>query len=91
MLILILIDVQYLQNVVFGFEKGSNGQNHHSIKNFFPAKFPILATDGGNSPYPLTLFGKPCTNVQSSKKMTFLLFSYEKVTPYFKQHMETSS
>ena len=28
MLILILIDVQCLQNVVFSFEKGSNGQNH---------------------------------------------------------------
>ena len=27
MLIFILIDVQYLQNVVFSFEKGSNGQN----------------------------------------------------------------
>ena len=37
-LILILISVQYLQNVVFGFEKGSIGQNsslsdsHHPIK-----------------------------------------------------------
>ena len=30
MLILILIDVQYLQNAVFGFEKGSNGQNYSS-------------------------------------------------------------
>ena len=28
MLILILINVQYLQNVVFSFEKGSSGQNH---------------------------------------------------------------
>ena len=39
MLILILIDVQYLRNVVFNFEKGSNGQNystsdsHYLIKN----------------------------------------------------------
>ena len=46
MLILILIDVQYLQNLVFSFEKGSNVQNHslsdshHSKKNL-PAKFPI--------------------------------------------------
>ena len=30
MLILILIDVQYLNNVVFSFEKYSNGQNHSS-------------------------------------------------------------
>ena len=28
MLISILIDVQYLQSVVFGFEKGSGGQNY---------------------------------------------------------------
>ena len=28
MLILILVDVQYLHNVGFSFEKGSNGQNH---------------------------------------------------------------
>ena len=47
MLILILIDVQYLQKLVFSFEKGSNVQNHsvsdshHSIKKFPPAKFPI--------------------------------------------------
>ena len=27
MLIIILIDVQFLQNVVFSFEKGANGQN----------------------------------------------------------------
>ena len=30
MLILILIDVQYLQNVIFSFEKGLNGQNYSS-------------------------------------------------------------
>ena len=57
MLILILIDVQYLQKVVFSFEKGLNGQkhssgSHHSIKNFLQQNFP--------SPHLLTLFGKPC-------------------------------
>ena len=31
MLILILMNVKYLQNVVFGFEKGLNGQNHSSL------------------------------------------------------------
>ena len=47
MLILILIDVQYLQNGDFSFEEGSNGQNnsssdtHHPIKESLPAKFPI--------------------------------------------------
>ena len=30
MRIFVLIDVQYIQNVVFSFEKGSNGQNHSS-------------------------------------------------------------
>ena len=45
MLILVLIDVQYLHNLVSSFEKGSNVQNqslpdshhsdsHHSIKKF---------------------------------------------------------
>ena len=39
MLMLILIDVEYLQNVVFSFEKCLNGQNQslldsrHSVKN----------------------------------------------------------
>ena len=47
MLILILIDVQYLQNLVSSIEKGSNLQNHslsdlhHSIKKIPPTKFPI--------------------------------------------------
>ena len=58
MLILILIDVQCLQNVVFSFEKGLNGQNHTSagshdpIKKYFPAEFPIPPIIGG---IPLTL------------------------------------
>ena len=40
-LILILIDVQYLQNVVFSFAKGSNCQNHFS-SDFHPLKnYPI--------------------------------------------------
>ena len=30
MLILIFIEIQFLRNVVFTFEKGSNGQNHSS-------------------------------------------------------------
>ena len=44
MLILILINNQYLQNVVFSFEKGWNGQNHspsgshHLIKEFLPQR-----------------------------------------------------
>ena len=56
LIILILINVQYLQNVVFSFQKGSSGQNHslsdshHPIEKSPPANFP--------SPYPLILFGK---------------------------------
>ena len=43
LVILILIDVQYLQNVVFSFEKGSNGRihssdSHHLIKKSPPNK-----------------------------------------------------
>ena len=55
MSVFILIDVQYLQNVVFSFENSSNGQNHsssdsnHRIEKFLPAKFP----------HPLMLFWKP--------------------------------
>ena len=41
MLILILIDVQYLQNVVFSFAKGSNCQNHSS-SDFHPLKNPTI-------------------------------------------------
>ena len=48
MLILILVDVQLLQNVVFSFETALNGQNHSSSdshylikKNLPPAKLSI--------------------------------------------------
>ena len=58
MLILILIDVQYLQNVVFSFEKYLNGQ-HLSLSDFHhpinpPAKFPI-PSHWGREMFPLTL------------------------------------
>ena len=65
MLILILINVQYLQKVFFSFEKDLNGQNHFSsgsrqpIKKLPAAKFRILPPTGGDSPHPLTLFGNP--------------------------------
>ena len=42
---MIVVDFQYLQNVVFRFGKGSNGQSHSSsgfhyaIKSFPPSKF----------------------------------------------------
>ena len=48
MLISILIDAQYLQNVVFSFEKGSDGRiqfsgSHHSIKKPPQQNFPFLS------------------------------------------------
>ena len=50
MLILILIDVQYLQNAVFNFEKGLNRQNHSSHGSHHPVKnFPSKISD---SPHP---------------------------------------
>ena len=61
MLIVILIDAQYLQNVFFSFEKGSNGQNHsssdsnHPIKKSPPsppAKFCIPSLPGRIPPTP---------------------------------------
>ena len=42
MLILVLIDVQYIQNVVFSFEKASNGQNHSSSDSHHPITPPPL-------------------------------------------------
>ena len=39
MLILILIDIEYLQNVAFSFEKGSTGQNLSSDSNHL-IKYP---------------------------------------------------
>ena len=49
MLILILINVHYLQNNVFSFEKSSNGQihfsgSHHHDKMISQAKFPFPST-----------------------------------------------
>ena len=49
MLTLILIDDQYVQNVLVSFEKTSNGQNHLSgshqpTKKIPSAKFPIPPT-----------------------------------------------
>ena len=47
MLIVILIDVHYLQNALFSFEKSLNGQNqylsgsHHPIPPPLPSKIPL--------------------------------------------------
>ena len=62
MLNLIIIDVQYIQNVVFSFVKGLNSQSHSSdshlpTKQFPPANFQFP------HPSPITLFGKPCNTM----------------------------
>ena len=36
MLVLVRIDVQYIENVVVSFEKGSNAQNHSSSDSHHP-------------------------------------------------------
>ena len=63
--ILILIEVQYLQNVVFSFEKHLNGQNLLLIRFLPPDKkisqqnFPVPPTGGGKiSPQPLNAIWK---------------------------------
>ena len=57
MLILILINVQCLQNVIFSFERGSSDQNHF----FLDSHRPIEKTPRqiSHPSYPFTLFGKP--------------------------------
>ena len=49
MLILILIEVQFLQKVFWAVKKGSNGQNYSS----------------SGSDHPLMLHGKPCTQTDT--------------------------
>ena len=51
MLILILIDVQYLQNIVFSFEKGLNSQNY-PIKKFPQQNSYFLPHQKGGIPTP---------------------------------------
>ena len=55
MLTLVLIDLQYEQNVVFNFEKGSNDQNHSSdfhntAKNLAQQNFPLSRLEGFPTP-----------------------------------------
>ena len=62
MLILISMDVQYLQNV-FNFKKRPNGQNHASLGSQHPIrKFPTKISNpprgGGGGPPPLNVIRK---------------------------------
>ena len=63
-LILILIEVQYLQNVVFSHGKGLNGQNdsssasHHPIKKSPQQNFPFPSAGENPSPPSLNVIWK---------------------------------
>ena len=97
-LILILIDVQYSQNVVFNFEKDLNDQNHsssgfqHQI-NKSPGKIshpPSPLRGGGQDfPHPLTLFGAPCFESNATAWDLYGLLSDEldlQQTPWTNKH-----
>ena len=63
MLILILIDIQYLQNVVLSFEKGLNGQNHsssgsHHHINLIPQTKLLIPPLGEKFPPPINAIWK---------------------------------
>ena len=85
MLILILINVQYLQNVVFSFEKGSNVQNNsrfpppnktiHPQQNFSPPTKVCLTRgmNGWRSPLTSQKFAHfPVTRKNPPTKFLFL-------------------
>ena len=85
-MILILINVQYLLNALFSFEKDLNDQNH-SLRFALPDKkipqqnFPL-------SPYPLTLFWKPCYGTSNMSpgttehKYTKNVFKFQTLEPH---------
>ena len=80
MLILILIEVQYLHKAVFTFEKGSNCQNHssssscHLVKRSPPVNIPIPQLRRGiytpppprAPPSPFTAFWKTMLSTNGS-------------------------
>ena len=70
MLNLILINVQYSQKAVFGFEKGSNHQNHYSSGSHYSVKTPPAKL----SPPSLPLFRKPWYTVGSIKYVEYKIF-----------------
>ena len=59
MLILILIDLQFLQKAVFSFEKGSNRQNHFSISLHPVKNHPSKISDSPPPTYPYCCLKNP--------------------------------
>ena len=81
MLILISMDVQYLQNV-FNFKKRPNGQNHASLGSQHPIrKFPTKISNpprgGGGVFHPLMLLGKPL--ISHVKRLSLPHFAVDQV------------
>ena len=79
MLILILINVQYLQNVLFSFEKSLNGQihspldSHHQIKKVL-SPHPFPSTGGNSSPLTLNTIWITLNRIKTvAKTMTLLI------------------
>ena len=76
MLILILINIQYLQNVVFSFEKGLNSHNNTSSDSYHL----IFRPTGVDFSYFLMFFGQPWWVVpckhqkQGTKKANFAAY-----------------
>ena len=67
MLILILVDVQYLQSVVFGFKKGSDSQNHSQSDSHLPNRKLSDSKISYSPPPPSTQrYYKTLTNVVRS-------------------------
>ena len=64
MLILILINVQYLQNAVFSFEKGLNDQNH----SFTPAQIPTIRYENSPSKFSHPRWGEFLYPLLQSRK-----------------------
>ena len=80
MLIFILIDVDYLQNVVFNIEKGSNRQNHFSPGSHHQINYP------GN---PLGRISTPINTILETlpPPLGFKIFKNEKnTTRYYILH-----
>ena len=69
MLILILVDVQYLQSVVFGFKKGSDSQNHSRSDSHLPNRKLSDSKISYSPPPPSTQrYYKTLSNVRSPIK-----------------------
>ena len=81
MLVLILTDVKYLQNVAFSFEKSWNSRNHSSdshqlIKNSLPSKIshhaPTQIWEGGGLFQNMHAFRKAVGTCHGSPYMQYM-------------------